>query len=39
MGASPNDDQPDKMTKGDIIFAVAFVLILAFAYWASKYSS
>ena len=35
MGASPDPDQPDKVTKGDIIFAIAFVLILAFAYVAS----
>jgi len=35
MGAVPDPDHPDKVTRGDVVFYVAFVLFLVIAAWLS----
>jgi hypothetical protein len=36
MGATPDPDQPDKVSREDVVFGIVFVLILAFAYFVGK---
>jgi hypothetical protein len=37
MGALPNNEEPDKVSKSDIVAYVIFLLLIAFAWVASKY--